>query len=120
MATADVVSATFFYTTSPNDGSKPFYIVGADPAKGQTQTNITSIPKELVVENVRGKEDQYDLDTTGFKFIKHTSSLKSFDDEEAIKSVYYPETIEVLKKHTGASRVVIFDHSTFTFFFRRH
>lgn len=115
MATADVVSATLFYTTLPSDGSKPFYIVGADPAKGQTQTNVTSVPKEFLVENVRGKEDQYDLDTTGFKFIKHTSSLKNFDDEEAIKNVYYPESIEVLKKHTGAVKVVIFDHTI-----RRH
>lgn len=112
MAIADLVSATFFYSTYPSDGTKPFFSSTVDPATGQRQSNIVSIPKQLTVENVRGKENQYDLDTSGFKYIKHTSALKNFDNDEEIQRVYYPESIEVFKKYTGASRVVIFDHST--------
>lgn len=111
MATADVVSATFFYTTHTTDGAKPFFSSLVDPATGQRQTNIVSQPKQLTVENVRGKEDQYNLDNSGFKYIKHTSVLKKFDNDEEIQRIYYPESIEVLKKYTGATRVVIFDHT---------
>lgn len=112
MAIADVVSATLFYSTYPADGTKPFFSSTVDPATGQRQSNIVSIPKQLTVENIRGKEDQYDLDTSGFKYIRHTSALKDFNNDEEIERVYYPESIEVLKKYTGATRVVIFDHSS--------
>ena len=43
--------------------------------------------------------------------MKHKSEETEFVDEERIKSVYYKEVEELLKKVTGAKRVVIFDHT---------
>ena len=37
--------------------------------------------------------------------------LEDFDDDEKIKQHYYDEVIATIKRLTGASRVVIFDHS---------
>ncbi|KIJ53605.1 hypothetical protein M422DRAFT_25443 [Sphaerobolus stellatus SS14] len=112
MAPADIILATLNYSTFPPE-AKPFF--KATTVAGEPKTNITTVPKEIEVENIRGKEDQYSLDTTGFKFIKHKSAVVDFTDEDEIKQRYYAESIEVLKKHTGANRVVIFDHTI-----RRH
>ena len=65
----------------------------------------------MAIENVRGKEDQYTLDTAGFQFYKSPAKHTSFSNDQEIQDEYYPESIELLKKLTGASRVVIFDHS---------
>jgi len=60
---------------------------------------------------VRGKEDTVSLETTGFEFVQHVSEEKLFVDEEAIRTKYYKEVEELLKKHTGAKRILIFDHT---------
>jgi hypothetical protein len=63
------------------------------------------------IENVRGKEDTVGLDTTGFQFYNRPSKLKSLTNEEEIRSIYYLETENLIKELTGASKVVLFDHS---------
>ncbi|TFY83873.1 hypothetical protein EWM64_g152 [Hericium alpestre] len=78
---------------------------------GQPQSNIVAEPHEAVVHDIRGKEDTVGLDITGFQFVKHTSAEKLFEDEEAIKSRYYQEVEDILKKEAGAKRVFIFDHT---------
>lgn len=37
--------------------------------------------------------------------------MKNWDDAEEIQKLYYPEVIALVKAATGASRVVIFDHT---------
>jgi hypothetical protein len=54
-------------------------------------------PHNVTVRDVRGKEDQYTLDKSGFQFYKHVSKEKDFLDEEKIKEEYYPETEQLLK-----------------------
>ena len=39
------------------------------------------------------------------------SALRDFDDEAAIRAVYYPESARILQAATGAARVHIFDHT---------
>lgn len=112
MATADIVVPTLNYSIFPTD-AKPYFGSRIDPGEELRTTNISPLPKEIQVENIRGKEDKYNLDNAGFKYINHTSALTEFVDDAEIERVYYPETIEVLKAHTGANRVIIFDHSTF-------
>lgn len=64
---------------------------------------------------MRGQEDKTHIDVTGFQALTSPSSLPSdfFDTatEEDIKQVYYPEVEALLLKHTGASRVIFFDHT---------
>jgi len=43
--------------------------------------------------------------------VNHVSQEKDFIDEDQIKTKYYAETEELLKKVTGASKVFIFDHT---------
>lgn len=108
---ANVVKAQFFYGKAPADGSKPYEYINADPVTGERRRNFEVEPYEVDVENVRGKEDNYSLDTAGFAFVKARAEHKGFNNDEEIEREYYPESVELLKKLTGASRVVLFDHS---------
>ena len=73
--------------------------------------NVLTEAIDTVVHDVRGKEDTVSLETTGFKFVQHVSEEKLFVDEGAIRTKYYKEVEEILKKHTGAKRILIFDHT---------
>lgn len=68
-------------------------------------------PHEVLIRDVRGAEDRYTLDGSGFQFHRHVATEKEFADDEKIKASYYPETEQLLKDVTGASRVFIFDHT---------
>ncbi|MGF6441196.1 hypothetical protein QF002_002005 [Paraburkholderia youngii] len=51
------------------------------------------------------------LDRNGFELHRHTSARVDFADPAAIERIYYPESEALLKRWTGAKRVVIFDHT---------
>lgn len=63
------------------------------------------------VHNGRTHDGAFSLDREGFVFCRHETSVKDFYDQDEIKSVYYPEVEQLVKDHTGATRVVIFDHT---------
>ncbi len=51
------------------------------------------------------------LDREGFAFAVHHSNVRNFYDEDEIRHVYYPEAVQLLKEITGATQVVVFDHT---------
>lgn len=51
------------------------------------------------------------LDVHGFALLRAPSALESFEDEAAIRAVYYPEVERLIGAVTGAERVVAFDHN---------
>jgi hypothetical protein len=106
-----MVSTTLTYGIPPPDGVRAKSTTGANPATGQRETNFELQGYQVQVENLRGKEDTASLDSTGFQLYNRPSKLKSFTDEEEIKSFYYKESEELIKELTGASKVVLFDHS---------
>ncbi len=106
-AMADTVKTPLNYVVEPADGSKACHSVYTDPP----DQNYTHESYEVEIENVRGKEDSVSLDTTGFQFFKAPAKHTAFSSDAEIEAEYYPESIELLKRLTGASRVVLFDHS---------
>lgn len=108
---ADSVKTILRYSVAPTDGSKPYTYVNADPTTGERGRNYTEEPYEIQVENLRGNENSVSLDTAGFVFARAPAKHTSFGSDEEIEREYYPESEELLKKLTGASRVVFFDHS---------
>jgi hypothetical protein len=68
------------------------------------------------IEDVRDTKDAYKLDTSGFQLFKKAASHKTFVDDAKVKEEYYPESIELIKELTGASTVVLFDHTIRTHF----
>ncbi|KAF5340243.1 hypothetical protein D9611_007797 [Ephemerocybe angulata] len=105
------VTAGINYAVAPADGSRAYVKVTRNPVTGERDQNYRTEVKEVVVENVRGKEGQYNLDNVGFQWIKSPAKHTSFENDQDIKQEYYAESIELLKKQTGASKVVIFDHT---------
>jgi ribosomal protein L34 len=67
--------------------------------------------KRMEVRNGRLIADQLSLDEHGFVFVEHKTKVTDFFDPAQLKSVYYPEVEQLIKDESGASRVVIFDHT---------
>lgn len=111
MSSSSTVTADLVYFQLPADGSKPYTDINADPATGVRAQNWTKEHHDIDIENIRGKEDSVTLDTAGFQFFKGAPGHTAFVNDEDIEREYYPESIELVKKLTGASRVVPFDHS---------
>jgi hypothetical protein len=112
---ADTVDTTLFYFVPPEDGSIPYNKIPTNPKISAFERNYSLEEHTMQVENVRGKEDSVTLDTAGFQFFQAPSKHKAFDNDEDIQNEYYPECIEYIKKFTGASRVVLFDHSEYLY-----
>ncbi|KAJ0413458.1 amino acid permease-domain-containing protein [Aspergillus carlsbadensis] len=77
-------------------------------------TTATKLPIETIpvtIHDISGHELEYTLDGNGFQYYYHESVEKEFVDDEEIKRVYYPETEQLLKDATGASKIFIFDHT---------
>ena len=58
-----------------------------------------------------GRNADLSLERNGFLLVEHRTAMKDFFDEEELKSVYYPEVERLIREQSGASRVVIFDHT---------
>jgi hypothetical protein len=71
----------------------------------------TQALKQVAVENGRLLRDRLSLDEQGFIFLEHKTQVTDFFDADQLKSVYYPEVEKLIKNASGASRVVIFDHT---------
>ena len=67
--------------------------------------------KRMTVQNGREHSGELALDRSGFVLVDHKTAMKNFFDERELKSVYYPEIERLIKEQSGASRVVIFDHT---------
>ena len=108
-STPATTTASLLYATEPEDGGGAY--VHVDPITGERKKSYECEDRNVVVENLRGKEDSVTLDTAGFQYFKHTSKHTSFTSDEEIHQEYYPESLELIKSLTGASRVVVFNHS---------
>ena len=67
--------------------------------------------QKMTVRNGRLLADRLSLEEQGFVFVAHPTEVADFFDEGQLQSVYYPEVEQLIKKTSGASRVVIFDHT---------
>jgi hypothetical protein len=67
--------------------------------------------KPMTVRNGRPIAERLSLDEHGFIFVEHKTKVADFFDSEQLEWVYYPEVEQLIKSASGASRVVIFDHT---------
>ncbi|KAK9450690.1 uncharacterized protein V1518DRAFT_150055 [Limtongia smithiae] len=95
---------------APEDGSVPYNIV-YDVPEGTPLRNYTMDVRKVSIEDARGREDEFSLDKNGFEFEKRYHAFNDWSNDEAIKAEYYPGVIEAVKEKTGASKVIIFDHT---------
>ena len=65
----------------------------------------------MSVCNGRLLAGELSLEKQGFVFVEHKTKVANFFDPDELSSVYYPEIEQLIQRESGASRVVIFDHT---------
>jgi hypothetical protein len=81
-----------------------------DPPAGVPRSSGKHVAQSVAIRNGREVLDKLSLDTNGLVLTPHETAVRDFYDSEEVKSVYYPEVERLLKRVTGAERVLIFDH----------
>ncbi|EXJ87809.1 hypothetical protein A1O1_04736 [Capronia coronata CBS 617.96] len=106
------VSTQLNFFKEPADGSKPHNYV-EEPPEGQPQRNFGEDAVEVQMNDIRGRERDFNLDKDAFEAIQGVPSEETeFVDDEHIKKVYYPEVEKLLLDNVpGAHKVTIFDHT---------
>ncbi|KAJ6555131.1 hypothetical protein DFH09DRAFT_1280506 [Mycena vulgaris] len=102
-------TAALNFFVPPKDGARAYQ--NAAPVPGVQERNFTIDVHDVQIQNLRGNESAATLDTTGFQIYKHAAKHASFTSDADLEKEYYAESIELIKRLTGASRVVLFDHS---------
>lgn len=92
------------------DGRKPFSHQ-YDPPPGQPVRSHQYESRKVFIQDGRPFADAFSIDREGFALVPHATKVADLYDEVALKNTYYPETEALLKAETGASKVVIFDHT---------
>lgn len=82
-----------------------------EPPTGIPRSNGTHQTHKLPIYNARSISENILLDREGFAFTEHQTHVNDFYDEDEVRRVYYPEAEQLLKEVTGATKVVIFDHT---------
>ncbi len=77
---------------------------------GNDATELSEIytPRRVLIRDARRRSAA--LDVEGFALARHWSSI-DFTDEDEIASIGHHEAAELVRRATGASRVVVFDHT---------
>jgi hypothetical protein len=82
-----------------------------DPPPGIPQRTGNYDAHAVTIRNARPLAPGLSLDVEGFALLRAPSAFADFQDEEAIRSFYYPEVERLLAEVTGASLVINFDHN---------
>ena len=93
------------------DNGRPidYYFYEPDPSVKLNPPGTETKP--MPIEDGWPKARSLSADREGFEIGDFENSFSNFDDDDAIKSTFYDQVIDFVKRHTGAKRVVVFDHT---------
>lgn len=78
---------------------------------GSTEVKSIGTPDPHRVAMHDGRGHDFTLERDGFHFVRHDTKVADFFNPDDIQRVYYPEMEALVKAKSGASRVVVFDHT---------
>ncbi|KAK4504430.1 hypothetical protein PRZ48_005346 [Zasmidium cellare] len=82
-----------------------------DPSLGGGETLSKLEPHEMQIHDIRGSEGDFTLDTHGFQVVQHGVRVDPEDfADDGRRENLYAETAGIVKKATGASRVMPISH----------
>ena len=102
------VSAKLNYTF--DNGKAPDYYF-YDPEPGVELNPPGTDIREVPIFDAWSIKADISADREGFEHHAFEKSFTQFDDDEAVRSAFYDQIVSFVKKHTGAARVVVFDHT---------
>ena len=83
----------------------------ADPGGRDQRQGGGNETHRVKIQNGRPLAHRFEFEREGFRFVPSNSAVRSFYNEDEIRRVYYPEMEALVKAESGASRVVVFDHT---------
>jgi len=92
-------------------GGRPVSLVAEPGGRDRRQGGGDTELRRVVMHNGRLEAGPFALDRDGFRFIDHHTQVGDFFDDAQIRQVYYPEMEALVKRESGARRVVVFDHT---------
>lgn len=88
--------------------AKPFFYL-YDPPAGEASRNTQVDRRRVAIQDARDLAPGPTLDEHGFLLASLETSVEDLHDAKAVRDVYYREVEELVRKATGAARVVAFD-----------
>ena len=104
----DTVEATLTYII--DTGVKPVSATVGPGGRLRQRTGEFD-ERTMVIRNARPLQDGLTLDKNGFLLVPQKTAVTDFFDEDEIRAVYYPEIERLIQEQSGASRILIFDHT---------
>ncbi|KAM3422177.1 hypothetical protein BST61_g2546 [Cercospora zeina] len=101
-----MTTAIFKHIDTTTYSGKPWGKVDADA------TSFKLEDVERKVHNIRGREQEFTTDNSGFAVYNSPAKEKLFTDDKAVREGYYAEVENLLRKNIkGIKKVHIFDHT---------
>jgi hypothetical protein len=85
--------------------------VRGDAASNAEQAGVKLQSTRVRIRNARRLEAAPALDRNGFELRAEPTATSNFADPAEVQATYYPEVEALIKRATGAEKVVIFDHT---------
>ena len=104
----ETLSAAITYAL---DSGEKFVNESYGPNNIRRRTSGSYEERRVQIRDARPLRAELSIDRQGFVLVDHPTRVKAFFDPEELQRVYYPEAIALVKQVSGASRVVLFDHT---------
>ena len=91
-------------------GETPVFYLSNIPGE-RTKVEGEREKRSMTIRNARLLPNNFSLDGEGFSFTEHLTEVIDFYDDTELAVVYEPEVELLISQFTGASKVVVFDHT---------
>jgi hypothetical protein len=102
------VTSTLNYTV--DNGIAPDYYFYEPEASVKINPPGTD-PRAMRIHDGWPRQKDFSVDREGFALHPFAARFDQFDDDAAIKTRFYAQIVDFVKRHTGALRVEVFDHT---------
>lgn len=86
-------------------------VIVPEPGIDQSMPPDAFVWHDVSIHDARPIADKLDLDREGFAFMRRETAVSDLYDDEAVRRMYYPEMEKLVAEVTGASKVIVFDHT---------
>jgi len=97
------------YLREPPSEKPALYIHQRPPENARLGPQLG--PRERTIHDVRELPGDVRLEVEGVALVRHETAFSRFLEPEAVRADYYPQVEALVAAHTGAQRVVAFDHN---------
>ena len=108
MSLSKSVRATMQYTV--DNGVAPDYYFYEPEASVKLNPPGTD-PHEVEIHNAWPRVAGLSADREGFELHDFAARFDQYDDDASVHATFYPQVVDFVKRHSGARRVVVFDHT---------